>query len=326
MNRMPISLPELSSAYPPRLSAHADQAERAARAYTRRMDLVPSAEAAAHYDASQFGILAGHVYPHASPDRLCLIAEFLVTWAIFDDQLEELPDKHSLAMFGTVTQRVKSLFTVGAATLAAPPTTAAERGLRELWSRMATHMSLTWQQRFITDTAEFLDATRWEAANRQQQTVPDLDAFIDARRAFGGIRMAMDLAELADGYELPGPVRNSPHLDVVLDTLADAALWANDVFSWHVDHAAGNVSNIVTVLQARHGSTVQEAIARTDSMIGHRLAHLPLAEQHLLDTLAGQAPQVRRNAERYLDGVHAWISGNLRRSRLNERYRTAAPP
>ncbi|GJF34663.1 hypothetical protein KNE206_73630 [Kitasatospora sp. NE20-6] len=319
-----ISIPELESAFASRTSPYADQAEQAARSYVRLMGLLRSAEAAAHYDDTSFGLLAACVYPDADHDMLCLIAEFLAVWAIFDDQLEDIPDGHSMAEFDVVIAGVRSCYEGNAP--GGRPANACEEALGELWRRMRTRMSVRWQRRFVEHVVSYLEGTRWEAANRGLRRVPDLESFVAVRRDFGGIRLAMDLAELGGGYELPDDVHRSAQLGKVLDIFGDAALWANDIFSWQVDHAAGNVSNVVTVLDALHGGGVQDAVDRAVVMIRDRLSELAPAEEALRAWLRDDAPQgVCRDVDRYLDGVHTWISGNIHWSRRNERYRSSAP-
>ncbi|UUN28874.1 terpene synthase family protein [Streptomyces sp. FIT100] len=320
-----MKIPLLACPYEPRVSAYAQHVEDSTRSYIRQHGILHSKQALYHYDHTGFGQLAARIYPDAGKDELTLISRWIAIWAIFDDQLEKVPDEQDRevlnAVFNTAESWFSDPFDVSSETAESPFRAA----LLEMLGEIAKMMSKDWVTRFLADARDYLVGARWEAGNRFMARTPTLDSYTVARRRFGGIRMAMDLAELGGRYELPSEVLDSSPLVEAVDNLGDIALWANDIFSLTVDLEEGNVSNLVLVLQGHWEESLEQATGRAIAMLEDRVGDLPTAEVRLRDwsRATGQGPTVQRDIERYIDGMHTWISGNDHWSRGNERYRTA---
>lgn len=316
-------LPNIVSPFPPRISPYADDAEDEVRRYLHRHSLLRSAEATAYYHASRLGWLTASIYPDATPLRLMLASDWFCAWTVFDDQLEQLPDSCDLASFERVTDTVLGWFR--ALPLTTPVGNPLQSALVEAWRNLISLPTPPWRARFLRHTEEYLEGCNWEAANRASGIVPELDDYVASRRRFGGIKMAMDLTEFAGSYELPPPVHDSPPVLDLLDALGDITLWGNDIFSATVDAEEGNVSNLIFVLQAKFDCGVDEAVHRATTMIDERLAGLAGIEERLYDWCDnnGFDLQVRRDAARFVEGAHTWISGNLTWSAGNSRYVSA---
>src|SRR5688500_7786600 len=143
------------SPFPPRISPHAEEAERRVRSYMRRFGLLRSPEAAAHYDNSRLGYLTSQIYPDAIRWRLLVITEWFGIWAMFDDQLEKLAD----------TNDPSAIDVAGAALLSwlpleGPPAQTLEvpfgAAFADVWMRIREHSSATWQARFVKHTKQYL--------------------------------------------------------------------------------------------------------------------------------------------------------------------------
>jgi hypothetical protein len=317
------------SPFPPRVSRYAAEAEQEVRRYLRRHGLLCSPEAADYYDGSRLGYLAAQIYPDAIRERLMVVTDWFGTWTVFDDQLEKVPDSRAptgvdmvaAVMLGWLPESESQLLAL------AGITTPFRAAFADAWVRIRRCSSPAWQARFLRHTRQYLAGCRWEAGNRHRGTVPDLESYVDGRRRFGGIRMAMDLSEFAGGYELSPQVYADPLIQELLDLLGDIALWGNDVFSARVDEEEGNVSNLLFVLQRRHRCDLTRAAELTCAMLDERLRRLEALEQRLPDWFAARGlDQVqRRDVHRFVEGVHTWISGNINWSRENARYRTAHP-
>jgi hypothetical protein len=308
--------------FPPRISPYADEAERAIRGYLRRFGLLRSPEAAEYYDASRLGYLTAQIYPDASRERLLAVTYWFGVWTIFDDQLERLPDSREPEAVDTVAAAMLSWLAAEGPPRAGVPFEAA---FGDAWAWIRRHSSPAWQARFVGNTRQYLAGCRWEAENRRRGSVPDLKSYVQRRRRFGGIRMAMDLSEFGGGYELAPHVHADPLIQELLDVLGDLTLWGNDIYSVAVDREEGNVSNLVFVLQAEHGCDQVTATGLVNEMLDGRLARLRQLEEGLPQWFAarGLTADERADVSRYVEGVHTWISGNVTWSLENTRYRGA---
>jgi hypothetical protein len=315
--------------FPPRTSRYAAEAEQEVRRYLRRFGLFCSPEAADYYDGSRLGYLTAQIYPDAIRERLMVVTDWFGTWTLFDDQLEQLPDSRdptgvdvvAAAMLGWLPASERELLSLSGIT------TPFRAAFADAWVRMRQGSSPPWQARFLEHTRQYLAGCRWEADNRHRATVPELESYIDGRRRFGGIRMAMDLSEFAGGYELGLDVHADPLVQELLDLLGDITLWGNDLFSVRVDGEEGNVSNLLFVLQRRYRCDLARAAELAGAMLDERLRRLERLEQRLPDWSAARGlDQVqRRDVHRFVEGAHTWISGNINWSKENARYRTARP-
>ncbi len=317
-----MALPD--SPFLPRTSPHAADAEREVRAYLRRCGLLRSRPAADYYDSSRLGYLTAQIYPDAWPERLLVVARWFCVWTMFDDQLEKLPDERPSSAVDLVAEQMLSWLTAPAPDHGDVPFA---EGFGQAWRSMRARSTVAWQQRFLAHTREYLAGCRWEADNRRTATVPDLESYVERRRRFGGIRMAMDLSEFGGGYELPGWVHAAAPVQELLDVLGDITLWGNDLFSVHVDREEGNLSNLVFVLQRHRDCGRAEALAAVSAMLGERLERLRALECTLADWCAAQRvrSRVRADLASYVEGLHTWISGNIAWSTENSRYVTAKP-
>jgi hypothetical protein len=315
--------------FPPRLSRYAAEAELEVRRYLRRFGLLCSPEAADYYDGSRLGYLTAQIYPDAIRERLMVVTDWFGTWTVFDDQLEKVPDSRDPAGVELVASAMLGWLPPpeSHSVLLAGITTPFRAAFADAWARMRWGSSPAWQARFLQHARQYLAGCRWEADNRHRGTTPDLETYIDGRRRFGGIRMAMDLSEFASGYELSPQVYPDPLIQELLDLLGDVTLWGNDLFSVRVDAEERNVSNLLFVLQRRHRCDLTRAAELTCAMIDERLRRLEAVEQGLPDWFVarGLGRVQRHGVYRFVEGMHTWISGNINWSRENARYRTAHP-
>jgi hypothetical protein len=311
------------SPFPPRISPYAEDAERAVRRFLRRSGLFRSTQTAGYYRTSRLGYLTAQIYPDAIRDRLLPVARWYGVWTMFDDQLEQLPDHRSPAGVDLVAGHMMSWVQPGTDGHAGDggPFGHAFRGV---WTQIAARSPSRWRARFHGHLREYLSGCRWEAENRHTGAVPDLATYIDRRRRFGGIRAAMDLSEFAGGYVLPEAVYRHPVVQEMLDVLGDLTLWGNDLFSVAVDAEEGNVSNLLFVLCEQLGCDLEQAASTAKGMLEERLRRLATLHNELRDWYGDRwDARTQEDVERYVEGMHTWISGNLAWSTGNTRYLSA---
>jgi hypothetical protein len=319
-----VVIPDLPIPFPPKINPATDDAERHVRSYLRDVGLLRSPEAMFHYDQTRFGELVGRAYPNADPEGLALITDWMAVWAIFDDQLEKIPDDCSSAAFDSLAEALLSWLDLGGDGVLTDLANPLEVAFLDIWRRIRARSSPAWQARFVRHVADYLGGCRWEAANRRSGRTPPLEDYIETRRRFGGMKPSMDLTELGGRFELSAGLHAHPRTQELLAATADLVLWANDIFSVEAELADGNMNNIVLVYRHERGCTLQNAVDAVAGMLAVRVtefealtADLPTADPHSEYAKEGDALAA------YVTGMWTWIRGNVDWSRGNERYRSA---
>ncbi|KAK7055942.1 isoprenoid synthase domain-containing protein [Favolaschia claudopus] len=98
-------------------------------------------------------------------------------------------------------------------------------------------------------------------AHRRANTLPSLSAYLDLRRGFSGVLMVLDLLEMVEGLHI------SPNLNEMKLAVANIIALSMDIFAYNNDQFIGNAFNIVSILRAHEGVSVQGAINRAYALI-----------------------------------------------------------
>lgn len=297
----PPSRPQFSVPFPARLHPGADLAEHYARKALAGWGLLGTPGARRRYDALRPGRLTGRIYPDARMPDLVLLTELVGVLFLLDDELDEgRLDLDGLAALGTgllgiLTARYRPR----------PGDNPYLVALSQLWERIATGRPPAWRRRFTRHVAEYFDACRREAVLRTAGTRLDLPAYVELRRAAGFARPSTDLIELAAGIDVPDRAHAAPPLRALVDTAADLVLWANDVVSFDREREAGEVNNLLLILDGD--------LARLDRMLYSRLWDFLRFEESIapLWIELGLTPAERTAGGRYVIGLRHWVRGNL---------------
>lgn len=305
------------------MSPFVDMANQHVCDYLSRFGLLRGASARLHYELTRFGTLVGCTYPTPALPEFLLITDWMAVWALFDDQLERLPDISQHEAVSVVTDQVRNWLSIDRRQV---PNQDGPFGAAfvDLWRRIGEVTSLTWQSRFFTDVSAYLDACIWEAQYKETDHIPDLASYIRIRRALGGVRPALDLMELGGRYELPVPVLQDRTFLAFIQAATDVLLWTNDIFSANVEAEQGSLTNLVLILAHTLDLTRTEAALQATRNVFIRMNEM----LDLEDALPGLALRYdlseaqQADVHRFTEGVHHWIRGNADWSVGNERYRT----
>ncbi|MFL6078170.1 MAG: terpene synthase family protein [Mycobacteriales bacterium] len=287
--------------FPARLHPGADLAERHARNALAGWGLLGTPGARRRYDALRPGHLTGRIYPDTRMPDLVLLTELVGVLFLLDDELDEgRLDLDGLAalgagLLGILTARYRPR----------PGDDPYLVSLSHLWGRIAAARPPAWRRRFTRHVAEYVDACRREAVLRAAGTRLDLPAYVELRRAAGFARPSTDLIELAARIDVPDRAHAAPPLRALVDAAADLVLWANDVVSFDRERAAGEVNNLVLILDGD--------LAGLERMLSLRLWGFLRLEESIspLWTELGLTRAERTACQRYVIGLRHWVRGNL---------------
>ncbi|MFD8086776.1 hypothetical protein ACFV4F_34350 [Kitasatospora sp. NPDC059722] len=319
---------------PPRMSPHRQELERLILAWADRYGLVDGPRARQRLADTHLGELIARCYPHLRAERLAPLAGWF-TWAFV---IDDLYDGRECAKAARAAGHTRTTLRMLAALPMIPdgssargnrrtararsmPPLAAE--LAEVWRRLAGRQSLQWQLRFIGHMGQFLDAFRYEAANRERRHVPALSGYTQLRRASGGITPSLDLLEYAAGQEVPALLHESEQLRTMVNKAADVVVWVNDVLSLRKELAVGEVTNGVLAVGRELGCGMQDAIDHVYRKVARDVGVFLRAEESLTALCGswhGLGEADRAAVGTFTDGLKAWMRGNLEWGCNSRRY------
>ena len=90
-----------------------------------------------------------------------------------------------------------------------------------------------------------------------------------------------------------------------------------DIFSYNVEQARGETHNMVVILQAHHGMTLQEAMDYAGELCRVTMDNFK-ANVALIPSFG--CPKLDRDVAAYIQGVLDWIVGSLHWSFMSQRY------
>ena len=172
--------------------------------------------------------------------------------------------------------------------------------------------------RWLHSVELYMEGCRWEAVNRRAGRVPELAEYIALRRWTGGLLPSLELYAALGGIASTPWTRADPRVCELLDAANDAVCWTNDVFSAERERAAGDVHNLVLVLEHHHRMQPSWAREQALDMIETRVRRFMELEP--------QVWSAHESARAFTLTLRAWLRGNLDWSRRSARYRPSAFP
>ncbi|MFI1170185.1 terpene synthase family protein [Streptomyces melanogenes] len=262
------ALPAGLWALPSSVSPAADQANTHVLAWARGLGLVRSDTAERRLASVCLGDFAARVYPTATVEDLLLTTDWIAWLDFLDDQNDDRRTALDPQAFEGFLADVADVASTGARRPATGPIGDA---LADLWARTLARAGSRLCRRLHLHLLEYLAGNLQQAAYRGLGDVCHLAEYGALRRAAGGILITFDLIEFAGGSELPPSVYYSRTYQRLLRAAGDVVCWTNDVLTVEKETAAGDLLNLVTVLQRAHHCPPGEARARARELISRRL-------------------------------------------------------
>ncbi len=319
-----LSLLRIPSTWPSEPSPHARYIEQATRARVLGVKLLPRVPSVLRrFDASQFGLLAAYAYPEATRERLELCNDWHVWLFLFDDEADECADVGQRpAYLQEYMEACLEVLRGGALRTRARPL---ERFTYDIRRRMERLASESWLSRFADDVESYLFQGTLQASRHWTAgTVPDFDAYLTQRAEDSGMYTCVDLVEFAqEGRELPGHVLATPELRRMRELCTRVVALSNDLFSYEKEVLwSRNPNNLVHVLQVHHALGLEESVAEAIQVVNADVECFQACEERLLQS--GLLDDAR--VAFYVDGMKAWMRGNVCWSLVTGRYCSPTSP
>ncbi|MFJ8148723.1 terpene synthase family protein [Streptomyces sp. NPDC096048] len=180
--------------------------------------------------------------------------------------------------------------------------------LSDVLERLRQRAAPDWHSRFRRNLTLALDGHRAENTFRRKACIPDASMFPALRRDASFCYPLLDMLELCRGTPIPSAVHDSRSYQAIREAIADIMCWTNDVHSLHMELAAGEPMNYVTVLQHTEARTTAQAVAEVCRRIDHRVKDA-LAARRELDALLTRLALPRRVQESVascVSGFESW--------------------
>ncbi|KAJ3516644.1 hypothetical protein NLJ89_g985 [Agrocybe chaxingu] len=178
---------------------------------------------------------------------------------------------------------------------------------RDFWSRGIADCGAGVQARFKETMGLFFEAVNIQARMRDEDTIPDLESYIDVRRDTSGCKPSWVLIEYALGIDLPDHVLDHPIMQALNQGTNDLVTWSNDIFSYNVEQSRGDTHNMIVILMEYHGHTLQSAV----DYVGELCAQTIDTFCENKERLPSWGPEIDDMVARYVKGLQDWIVGQV---------------
>jgi hypothetical protein len=287
------------------------------RDWVYRFGLVRGRAAIRQVTRLRLGYLAGRTHPRAPFDRLAVASDWLSWRFLVDGQVQELPPgllagapagALAAAAGRELPDRVVDVLRPGQPSADAP----VSRALANLWRRTTRLSTARWQQRFAADLADHLRRLREQASRTGPRQVPEVGAYVAARRYSSGLFVALDIVELAEQVELPPDVAASPEYRALREATNDVVAWTGDIAASARDIRRDSVDNLVVVLRYGRDCSTEAALQYAAEMVRGRIEDFLDAERALpgAGSRLGHGTTLGTGLRRIVAGAETWMRGH----------------
>lgn len=286
------------------LHAEVEAIQAHAVAWAVALGLVDGERAAHRFDASKVGWLVARANPDAPRELVELAADWTTFFCLLDDRIERLPSMEVVAAY--LDEALGAL--TGARAL---PGDSLQHAACDLHRRLRLVADRSWMLRFAEKNRELFEAFKVEARARAAGGMGSVEAYLPLREVTVGIRVELELSELATGIALTAEEREET---AAMSRMACNLIgWANDVFTFEKELSAGDPNNLVLMFARSNRGDLDAALARAVRMHDREANELALhiARHHQ----AGSAA-----TSRFARVIGHWVRGHLDWAHETGRY------
>ena len=266
--------------------------------WVNRFNLVTTTQEIESHEQIKCASLAAHSYPYASPEIISFAADMLSWLFLFDDKFGEGGKDYTmhsmLDRFATYEYSARSgIVPKNATTLHIALVDLAERG-EKIGNRR-------WRSRFVGFIRRYFDGCVLEYPHRRSSIQLSLAEYRGIRSWSVGIHPVFHIIELANGF-LSDEESVDPELEEIRERASLLVGWINDVYSMPKESLARDPFNLVILLGNEFSIDVKESFAMAVEIFNEDLLLLEKA----IDNLKSKKSL---NAQKYIDGLVAWVHG-----------------
>jgi Terpene synthase family 2, C-terminal metal binding len=319
-----ISMPEFYCPVLPAESPHAREAERQVVEWLDKFEIYQSPVQRDYFARCRFPEFPARSLPQAEPDLLVLPGKEVMWLQSFDDvHSDEKPGGTPLDEYIVMLARLTRIIEdPHAPLLTGNPWANALRDLRLELAEKATAVQV---DRWVQATIEYFDGLLWEAVNRTRNAPPSVDDYVAMWLKQSGVYPCIVFTDIVCGYEVPAADWARPSVRTLREMVAAIIGWDNDLTSFDkevhrsVERGFPPVQNLVSVIAAQYGCTIDQAAAIAGAMRNRAMIRFI----RMSDEVTAQAD---KPLACYVRGLGQWIRGYLDYSGRSARYTDPANP
>ncbi len=306
------TLPHLYVPLPPAIHPAVESLRQHTMAWARRFHLIHDHAGDERMQAIQSWTLVARCFPQAEYEALMIVVDW-DTWAfLIDDQSENLRHRSDPETLAALLRSFLAVLDHHEPVVHGPLV----ESLSDIWERLCERTTPQWQRRFRQSVADCFDALVWEAHNRQQGRIPDMETYIRMRRKTSGFETHVNLADLTEQFRFPDQIHAMPELQALTDIANDVISWTNDLFSLPKERAERDIHNLALICQHEQQIGEQQAIDHVVALVNREVRRFFEVEAQLPD----MPPEMQEDVGKYLGVLRAWMRGNLDWSMATTRY------
>jgi hypothetical protein len=302
---------ELYCPFPAEKNPWAPAAQQQSLDWALEMGLVTPGPLLQRLERARFAELEANAFPRAPLELLTLATEWVTLFCALDDFVETSGlgvlglsgylSSALVAFRGTVHGHREPLL----------------QAFGDIGARLRRLGGDALAEEFGVELEGIFAAFVWEEINRQNTVLPDFAGYRIMRTTTVGLRPHFVLSEAIGPKARPSD-RDEEVLHELERITCRAVGWANDIFTYEKELAAGEVHNIVAVLMRTERLPLREALARARALHDEEVCSFLQLQARLTSATGDAATQYRVLHLRH------WISGHLDWARQNGRYRPGA--
>ncbi|QCX82370.1 (-)-delta-cadinene synthase (plasmid) [Streptomyces sp. YIM 121038] len=278
--------------------------QRSAERWATHHGLLAGASALARFRRHQITGLMTAGCDRAGIEDAALVVEFATLAFFLDDQQNNAARTRRASAYDDLNTRLRAVISGSDVDAEDSPLV---RALSDILEHLEPRARPDWHTRFRHDLALVLNGHEEENAFRRNASIPDIGSFSMMRREASFCYPIFDMLELCRGAPVSSAVHNSSPYQVIREAIADIMCWTNDVHSLHMELAADEPINFVTVLQHAGTLTTAQAVQEVCERIDNRVKDF-IAARHELSGLLTKFSTPNRVQNLVLDCVSGFES------------------
>ncbi|NTX50843.1 terpene synthase [Myxococcus sp. CA039A] len=297
----------------PELHPRAEEVEARSVEWMTRQGIYPDEQERLRLSRIRVGEFVARIMPSGTEASLQAAADFVMWLFAFDDafcdegRFGQRP--HGMAVYAGWLGHL--LDSPHAEVLPDDPYA---QSLRDLRLRMEVHASPVQLRRWSDAVRSYLYSQVWEAANRDDQRVCDVDSYTVLRLYSGAAMVCPTLIDIVNQHEVSTEELARPLVRAAGEVAGTIVVWDNDLISHGKESRRGeDQHNLLSVLMHERGCSMEEA---TREAVRMRDAVMAL----FLRLLAQGQSSASLELSMYLKGLGNFVRANIDWSNRSGRY------
>jgi germacradienol/geosmin synthase len=312
-----ITLPEFYMPFATGLNPHLEEGRRTSKEWAYEMGMlgIPGISIwdEQRFDAIDIALMCALIYPNA-PTPLYDLATKGTVWGFSLDDYFTARYSSTRDIVGAKVFFARLLaFTYSDSVPILIPTNPCERGLADLWQRMAASTSADAQQQMRCALAEIFESWLWELTTQIHNRIPDPIDYVKMRTKTYGFDVAVLLTQID---KTPPELYDAAPMHSLYNAASDVATFTNDIFSYQREmESEGKLSNSVLITQHFLNCELAQAVEVVNNLIAARVRefeHIVATELPVLTEDFDLDTSTREQLFGYVEKLKFIMSGTLK--------------